>query len=140
MFGSLDSSSNNFPGKIRLLVAEDSQGTRHNLINLLGFEKDIEVVGAVGRALQAIEMCTQLKPHVVLMDINLPDLDGLTATSRIRNLLPQTAVIIMSVQDEDVYQRRALQAGASAFLTKPFSGDDLIDTIRNAANRQSWNR
>jgi DNA-binding NarL/FixJ family response regulator len=74
------------------------------------------------------------------MDINLPDLDGLTATSRIRNLLPQTAVIIMSVQDEDVYQRRALQAGAAAFLTKPFSGDDLIDTIRNAANRQSWNR
>jgi pilus assembly protein CpaE len=140
MFGSLDSSSNNFPGKIRLLVAEDSQGTRHNLINLLGFEKDIEVVGAVGRALQAIEMASQLKPNVVLMDINLPDLDGLTATTRIRSLLPQTAVIIMSVQDEDIYQRRALQAGAAAFLTKPFSGDDLIDTIRNAANRQSWNR
>ncbi len=136
MFGPLTTSSNNSPDKIRLIVAEDSQGTRHNLINLLGFEKDIEVVGAVGRALQAIEMATQLHPHVILMDINLPDLDGLTATSRIRTLLPQTAVIVMSVQDEPVYQRRALQAGASAFLTKPFSGDDLISTIRNAAGRE----
>ncbi len=135
MQGSLSSSSNNPPSKIRLIVAEDSQGTRHNLINLLGFEKDIEVIGAVGRALQAIEMAAQLQPHVVLMDINLPDLDGLTATTRIRTILPRTAVIIMSVQDEEIYQRRALQAGASAFLTKPFSGDDLISTIRTAAAR-----
>jgi pilus assembly protein CpaE len=140
MFGSIDSSSNNSFDKLRLLVAEDSQGTRHNLINLLGFEKDIEVVGAVGRALQAIELVAELKPHVVLMDINLPDLDGLTATTRIRNMLPQTAVIIMSVQDEEVYQRRALQAGASAFLTKPFSGDDLITTIRNAVKHVSQNK
>ena len=124
------------PAKIRLLVAEDSQGTRHNLINLLGFEKDIEVVGAVGRAMQAIEMAAQLRPHVVLMDINLPDLDGLTATNRIRSTIPNIAVIIMSVQDEDSYIKRALQAGASAFLVKPFTGDELVATIRNAAGRK----
>lgn len=135
MFGFPNSFSNNPAEKIRLLVAEDSQGTRHNLINLLSFEKDIEVVGAVGRATQAIEMAGQLRPHVVLMDINLPDLDGLTATMRIRTTLPGTAVIIMSVQDEESYQRRALQAGASAFLVKPFSGDELISTIRNTAGR-----
>src|SRR5438552_11478544 len=93
--------------KIKLLVAEDSQGTRHNLINLLGFEKDVEVVGAVGRAMEAIERASQLQPDVVLMDINLPDLDGLTATMRIRANLPKTAVIIMSVQDEETYLRRA---------------------------------
>lgn len=121
--------------KIRLLVAEDSQGTRHNLINLLSFENDIEVVGAVGRALQAIEMAGQLHPHVVLMDINLPDLDGLTATLRIRADWPLTSVIIMSVQDESSYLQRALQAGAVAFLVKPFSGDELVETIRNAAGR-----
>lgn len=121
--------------KIRLLVAEDSQGTRHNLINLLSFEKDIEVVGAVGRGMQAIEMATQLQPDVVLMDINLPDIDGLTATTRIRTILPHTSVIIMSVQDEDSYQRRATTAGAAAFLVKPFTGDDLVATIRTAAGR-----
>ena len=124
---------NNLNLKIRLLVAEDSQGTRHNLINLLSFEKDIEVIGAVGRALQAIDLAGQLHPDVVLMDINLPDLDGLTATMRIRNSLPATAVVIMSVQDEDSYRHRATLAGATAFLTKPFSGDDLVETIRVAA-------
>ena len=121
--------------RIRLLVAEDSQGTRHNLINLLGFEKDIEVVAAVGRGMQAIEMAAELRPQVILMDINLPDLDGLTATTRIRATLPNIAIIIMSVQDEESYLRRALQAGAAAFLVKPFSGDDLVATIRNAAYR-----
>ncbi|HEX2913955.1 MAG TPA: response regulator transcription factor [Chloroflexia bacterium] len=135
MSGFLSNSSNTPSQKIRLLVAEDSQGTRHNLINLLGFEKDIEVVGAVGRALQAIEMANQLRPHVVLMDINLPDLDGLTATMRIRASIPGIAVIIMSVQDEESYMRRALQAGASAFLVKPFSGDELVETIRKVAGR-----
>ena len=127
--------NNSDPGKIRLLVAEDSQGTRHNLINLLSFEKDIEVVGAVGRALQAIEMAGQLHPHVVLMDINLPDLDGLSATIRIRKILPGTAIIIMSVQDEESYQKRAIQAGASAFLVKPFGGDELVETIRRVTGR-----
>jgi pilus assembly protein CpaE len=121
--------------KIRLLVAEDSQGTRHNLINLLSFEKDIEVVGAVGRATQAIELAMQLQPDVVLMDINLPDLDGLTATTRIRTMLTRTSVIIMSVQDEESYLRRALQAGAVAFLVKPFTGEDLVNTIRSAAGQ-----
>src|SRR5215210_3043886 len=113
--------------KIRLLVAEDSQGTRHNIINLLSFEEDIEVIGAVGRGQQAVEMALQLLPDVVLMDINLPDMDGLAATMSIRNRLPSTAVVIMSVQDEDSYRRRAQQAGASAFLTKPFSGGDLVE-------------
>jgi pilus assembly protein CpaE len=124
-----------FARKIRLLVAEDSQGTRHNLINLLSFEKDIEVVGAVGRATQAIELAMQLQPDVVLMDINLPDLDGLTATTRIRTMLTRTSVIIMSVQDEESYLRRALQAGAVAFLVKPFTGEDLVNTIRSAAGQ-----
>lgn len=128
-------SSNSALSKIRLLLAEDSQGTRHNLINLLGFEKDIEVVGAVGRATQAIELAKQLYPDVVLMDINLPDLDGLTATAQILDISPVIAVVVMSVQDEESYKKRALQAGACAFLVKPFGVDDLVDTIRAAAGR-----
>jgi len=117
---------------IRLLVAEDSAGTRHNLINLLGLEPDIEVIGAVGSARQAVDLAIQLQPAVILMDINLPDMDGLTATSHILRLMPQIAIIMMSVQDESAYQRRALAAGASAFLVKPFSGEELITAVRNS--------
>ncbi len=123
---------NNAVPKIRLLLAEDSAGTRHNVINLLGFEPDIEVIGAVGSARQAVDLAVQLRPAVILMDINLPDMDGLTATSHILRMLPATAVIIMSVQDESAYQQRALAAGAKAFLVKPFSGDELVDTVRRA--------
>lgn len=125
--------TNNTTPKIRLLVAEDSASTRHNLINMLGFEPDIEVVGAASSARQAIDQIIQLKPAVVLMDINLPDMDGLTATTYILRMLPQLAIIIMSVHDEDAYQKRALAAGASAFLVKPFSSDDLVDIIRKLA-------
>ena len=124
-----------FNSRIRLLIAEDSQGTRHNLINLLAFEKDIEVVGSVGRATQAIELARQLYPDVVLMDINLPDKDGLSATTQILDISPIISVVIMSVQDEESYKRRALQAGAFAFVVKPFDVDSLFRTIRRAAGR-----
>ncbi|MEI6045505.1 MAG: response regulator transcription factor [Chloroflexota bacterium] len=122
--------SNNSTPAIRLLVAEDSAGTRHNLINILSFEPDIEVVGAVGSARQAIDLAIQLQPTVILMDINLPDMDGLTATSNILRLVPGVAIVIMSVHDEITYQHRALAAGASAFLVKPFSSDELAGIIR----------
>jgi pilus assembly protein CpaE len=125
----------NLENKIRLLVAEDSRGTRHNLINLLGFEPDVAVIGSAGTGRQAVDLAFQLRPDVILMDINLPEIDGLTATKEIRMRLPTTAVIIMSVQDEDSYYRRAIQAGAHAFLVKPFSGDELISAIRSAAGK-----
>ena len=134
MFAS-SSDLNPAESKIRLLIAEDSQGTRHNIINLLAFEKDIEVVGSVGRANQAIELARQLYPDVVLMDINLPDRDGLSATSQILDISPIISVVIMSVQDEESYKRRALQAGAFAFVVKPFDVDNLFKTIRAAAGR-----
>jgi pilus assembly protein CpaE len=122
--------------KIRLVVAEDSRGTRHNLINLLGFENDIAVIGSAGTGRQAIDLAFQLRPDVILMDINLPEVDGLTATREIRTRLPSIAIIIMSVQDEDSYYRRAIQSGAFAFLVKPFSGDELVNAIRKAAGKK----
>ena len=124
--------TNNSP-KIRLVVAEDSQGTRHNLINLLGFEPDIEVVGAVGWAQQALALVARLHPALVLMDINLPDMDGLEATRRIKTAFPQIKVIVMSVHDEDSYYRQAQEAGAVAYLVKPFTGDELVAVIRRHA-------
>jgi len=123
----------NLTNKIRLIVAEDSQGTRHNLINLLGFESDIAVIGSAATGKQAMELALTLRPDVVLMDINLPEIDGLTVTKQIRTIAPAISIIIMSVQDEDRYYRLAMQAGAHAFLVKPFSGDELVSAIRSAA-------
>jgi pilus assembly protein CpaE len=131
----MESHSNRNTPKIRLLVAEDSAGTRHNLINMLGFEPDIEIIGAVGSARQAIDLAIQAQPQVVLMDINLPDMDGLTATGNILRLVPRVTIIIMSVHDEIAYQRRALAAGASAFLVKPFSSEELVATIRDLVSK-----
>jgi DNA-binding NarL/FixJ family response regulator len=129
----LSTFSNSASNKIRLLLAEDSQGTRHNLINLLSFEKDIEVVGVVGRGTQAVEIARQLYPDVVLMDINLPDLDGLTATRQILQISPIIAVVVMSVQDEESYKRRALQAGAFCIIVRRRPGwYRLKHTNRNA--------
>jgi pilus assembly protein CpaE len=117
--------------KIRLLVVDDIVETRNNLINLLYFEKDIEVIGSATSGLDGIETAKKLQPDIILMDINMPDMDGITATEKIKQTLPNIAVIMMSVQGEQDYLRRAMRAGASEFLVKPFSGDELISSIRH---------
>lgn len=124
------------PQKIRLLVVDDIVETRNNLINLLYFEKDIEVVGSATSGLDGIEMARKLQPDIILMDINMPDLDGISATERIKQNMPGVSVIMMSVQGEQDYLRRAMRAGASEFLVKPFSGDELISSIRHVYNSE----
>jgi pilus assembly protein CpaE len=116
--------------KIRVLIVDDIPETRENLRKLLFFEADIEVIGAVTSGEEGIALADQLKPDVVLMDINMPGVDGITATEAITQQLPAVQVIMMSVQGETDYLRRSMQAGAREFLIKPFSGDDLVAAIR----------
>jgi pilus assembly protein CpaE len=117
--------------KIRLLVVDDVVETRNMLVNLLYFEKDIEIIGSANTGLEGIEKARQLSPDIVLMDINMPDLDGIQAAERISQQMPNIAIIMMSVQGEQDYMRRAMRAGASEFLVKPFTGDELISAIRS---------
>ena len=93
------------------------------------FERDIEVVDTAGTGAEAIEKARVVLPDVVLMDINMPDMDGLRATEII-NAEAGVAVIIMSVQGEQDYLRRAMLAGAREFLVKPCTGDELVESIR----------
>jgi len=119
------------PGeRIRVLIIDDIAETRENLRKLLSFDADIEVVGAAASGPEGIELTRQFRPHVVLMDINMPGMDGITATEEILQELPATQVVILSVQGESDYLRRAMMAGARDFLTKPPSGDELMSTIR----------
>ncbi len=117
-------------GKIRLLIVDDIPETRENLRKLLFFESDIEVVGAATDGQDGIDMATELQPDIVLMDINMPGIDGITASEKISQNVPFCQIIMMSVQGESDYLRRSMLAGAREFLIKPFSSDELISSVR----------
>ena len=117
--------------KIRILIVDDIADTRENLAKLIGFEPDMEVAATAGGGQEAVNMAKKERPHVILMDINMPDMDGITATEIISNTVPESPIIMMSVQGEQDYLRRSMLAGAREFLVKPFSADELINSIRH---------
>ncbi len=119
--------------KIRVLIVDDIPETRENIRKLLQFESDVEVVGAARSGKEGIQLSQELDPDVVLMDINMPDMDGIAATEQIRQKAPHVQVVILSVQGDPNYMRRAMLAGARDFLTKPPMGDELISAVRRAA-------
>lgn len=121
--------------KIRVLIVDDIPETRDNLRKLLQFEPDIEVVAQASTGQEGVDLARKTRPNVVLMDINMPGLDGISACEIITRDVPTAQVVIMSVQRESDYIRRAMLARAMDFLTKPFSGDELVTTIRQAYDR-----
>jgi pilus assembly protein CpaE len=125
--------------KIRVLIVDDIPETRENVRKLLAFESDIEVVGVAGTGMDAIQAAKEFQPDIALMDINMPGLDGISAVEAITQEAPGVQVIMMSVQSESDYLRRSMLAGARDFLTKPFTSDELISTIRRV-NRMGQQR
>jgi len=122
--------------QIRVLIVDDILETRDHLTKLLGFEKDIEVVGAAASGAEALEMAATMLPDVVLMDINMPEMDGIAATELLMARVPSASVVMMSVQGEADYLRRSMLAGAREFLVKPFSSDELTASIRQVYARE----
>ncbi|MBN1201186.1 MAG: response regulator [Anaerolineae bacterium] len=120
---------------IKVLIVDDISDTRENLRKLLAFEADIQVVGDAGTGREAIQVAGEVQPDVVLMDINMPDMDGITATKAISTAVRTAAVVIMSVQSEPDYLRQAMLAGARDYLTKPISSEELYATIRRVYER-----
>jgi pilus assembly protein CpaE len=116
--------------RIKVLITDDIAETRENLRKLLSFDPSIDVVGAAASGAEGIALAKEYRPDVVLMDINMPGMDGISATEQILKVLPTTQVVMLSVQGETDYLRRAMLAGARDFLTKPPSGDELMSTIR----------
>lgn len=118
---------------IRILIVDDVPESRDNVEKLLRFEPDVQVVGKASRGQEGIDLALRLTPDIILMDVNMPDMDGMTATREITARLPSVAVIMMSVQDEPDLLRRAMLAGAREFLAKPFSLDDLVSAVRHVS-------
>ena len=123
--------------RIRVLIVDDIPETRENVRKLLFFEKDIEVVATASTGKEAIGLSIELHPAVVLMDINMPDMDGIAATKSLLEKAPGTQVIMMSVQGEMSYVRESMRAGAREFLIKPFSSDELVTSIRRVNELRS---
>src|SRR5687767_3682627 len=122
--------ANNEGLKTRVLIVDDIAETRENIRKLLQFEPDIEVVGMARTGREGIQLAKETRPHVVLMDINMPDMDGIQATEIIVKDVPSAQIIIVSVQSDTDYLRRAMLAGARDFLSKPPPADELVNTIR----------
>ena len=120
--------------KIRLLIADDHAVVRSGLRSILESEDDIEVVGEAADGHQALEMAQELLPDVILMDINMGDWDGVTATRRVRNSVPSSRVIVLTNYDEDNLVFSSIRAGASGYLLKEVSGNQLTNAIRTVAD------
>ena len=126
--------------KIRVVIVDDIAETREHLTKLLSFESDIEVVGAAASGEEAVDLAGKLQPDILLMDINMPGMDGIATTERISATFPMTSIIMMSVQGEADYLRRSMLAGAREFLVKPFSSDELTASIRQVHVREKQKR
>ena len=121
---------------IRVVIVDDIAETRDHLAKLLSFEADIAVTGSVGSGQEALNLATQTPVDVVLLDINMPGMDGLATAEQLSLRVPTAAIIMMSVQGEPDYLRRAMLAGAREFLVKPFSSDELAGSIRQVHQRE----
>lgn len=118
--------------KIRVLIVDDIAETRENIRRMLQFDNNVEVAGTARTGREAIDQSILIKPDVIIMDINMPDMDGITATEEVKKKLPYVQVVILSVQNDPSYMRRAMLAGARDFLTKPPMIDELTDAVRRA--------
>ena len=120
--------------KYSILIVDDIPETRLNLRKMLQFETQIEVAGLAANGAEGIEMATELEPDIVLMDVEMPKMDGITACEKIVEKRLRCKVIMMSVQDNPDYLRRSSLAGAKEFLVKPFSSDELVSCIRRVVS------
>jgi DNA-binding NarL/FixJ family response regulator len=116
--------------KIGVLLVDDHALFRQGLRQLLELEDDIEVIGDASNGAEALAMVRQLQPDVVLMDINMPDVDGITATRNILADRPETSVVILTMYREDDYAFQAVRAGARGYLLKNAGSQDVVRAVR----------
>lgn len=125
---------------IKVLIVDDIPETRDHLSRLLGLEREIDVAGTAGSGEEAIQLAMDLRPDIIVMDINMPGMDGIAASEIIAQRLPSTAIIMMSVHGEAQHLKQAMLAGAREFLVKPFSADEFSTSIKRVHERERVRR
>jgi DNA-binding NarL/FixJ family response regulator len=117
---------------IRVLVVDDQRLVREGIASLLSIQPGINVVGSAGDGREAVALAAALRPDVILMDVRMPVMDGITATQAIRSEAPTMQVIMLTTFDDEEYIRAALDAGAIGYILKDIPSDDLAQTVRMA--------
>ncbi len=115
---------------INILLAEDHVITREGIRKLLEEEQGISVIGETGNGEDAVRLANELKPDLIIMDINMPKLNGIEATKQIKAINPGIAILILSAYNDDEYVFALLKAGAAGYLLKNVSGDELTEAVR----------
>ncbi len=123
---------------MRIVLADDHTVLRQALARVLAMRPGIQVVGEAANGLEAVRMAQELTPDVVLMDISMPELDGLAATARIHALGLPVKVLILTVHDRDEYLFKALQAGAMGYVLKETDMEELLTAVRTVAKGQTY--
>jgi DNA-binding NarL/FixJ family response regulator len=121
-------------GRIRALIVDDYPVVREGLRTMLSTDRTVQVVGEASDGAEAVAMVAEKKPNVVLMDIRMPNMDGIEATRQIKDKYPSTAVIVLTTYDSDAHVIDAVRAGASGYLLKDVSRELLLHTIRTVSS------
>ncbi len=118
---------------IRLLIADDHALVRSGLRSMLEREPGIEIVGEARNGREAVELCRSLRPDLVLMDVRMPEMDGLEATRTIKRELPETGVVMVTMHENRDYMLEATKAGAAGYVLKDAARDELVDAVRHVS-------
>jgi DNA-binding NarL/FixJ family response regulator len=124
--------------RIRVLIADDQALFREGLRTLLSTRPEVEVVAEAANGLEALAIAAQLQPAVVLMDLQMPEMDGIQATARMRDRFPDIPVLVLTTFDDDANLFGALRAGAAGYLLKDVSSETLVAAIQAATRGESF--
>jgi two-component system response regulator NreC len=119
--------------EITLILADDHAMVRSGLRMLLEAQTDMRIIGEVENGTEAVSQVTSLQPDVVLMDVQMPDMNGIEATRQIKKIVPETAVLALTIYEDDQYFFEMLRAGASGYIPNRAAPDDLVTAIRTVA-------
>lgn len=124
-------------GVTRLAIVDDHELARESLQNMLADEHDIEIVGEASNGRQALALCSRLRPDLILMDVRMPEMDGLAATKEVKQRYPETSVMMLTMHENPDYLLEALKAGAAGYVLKDAPQEEIIEAVRRVRNGES---
>lgn len=124
-------------GLTRLAIVDDHELARESLQNMLADESDIEIVGEAANGRQALLLCSKVKPDLILMDVRMPEMDGLAATKEVKQRYPETSVVMLTMHENPDYLFEALKVGAAGYVLKDAPQEEIIEAVRRVRNGES---
>lgn len=121
----------------RLAIVDDHELARESLQNMLSDEPDIEIVGEAVNGRQALLLCSRVRPDLILMDVRMPEMDGLAATKEVKQRFPETSVLMLTMHENPDYLLEALKAGAAGYVLKDAPQEEIIEAVRRVRNGES---